>query len=74
MRIAPFALVLILAACVGTAATSAPPDDGDPVLVIADGGGAGDGISVADALGHQPTDDLVSVTGALFVDPDGTVR
>ena len=31
-------------------------------------------MSVADALAHGPTDDLVSVSGALFVAPDGTVR
>lgn len=67
-------LLLLLAACAGAVATPQPPDDADPVLVVADGGGAGEGISVADALGHQATDDLVLVTGALFVDTDGTVR
>jgi hypothetical protein len=44
------------------------------VLVIADGAITEPGMSVADALGHRATDDLVTVSGALFVDPDGTVR
>ncbi len=74
MRAAPLAVVLLLAACTGAAVPSSAPDGGDPVLVIADGGGDGGGISVADALGHQATDDLLSVNGALFVDADGTVR
>ncbi len=74
MRAAPLAVVLLLAACTGAAVPSSAPDGGGPVLVIADGGGDGGGISVADALGHQATDDLLSVTGALFVDADGTVR
>jgi hypothetical protein len=54
-----------------------PPSVGSgsaPVLVVAEGDGGDPGMSVADALGHQATDDLVFVTGALFVDPDGTVR
>jgi hypothetical protein len=33
----------------------------------------GPGLSVADALTHGPTDDIVSVSGALFVNADGTV-
>ena len=75
MRTAPLALLLLLAACAGTPTTSVPPHGSDPVLVIADGdGGVGQGISVADALGHLATDDLVLVSGALFVDADGTVR
>ena len=58
----------------GTPLPSVPAADG-PVLVIADGGGdPGTGLSVAQALTHQATDDLVTVSGALFVDPDGTVR
>ena len=80
MRTAPLALLLLLllllllAACAGTPTTSVPPDGGDPVLVIADGeGGMGQGMSVADALGHQAADDLVLVSGALFVDANGTV-
>lgn len=73
MRIAPLVLPVVLAACGAASVTPAPPDGADPILVIADGGGAGDGISVADALGHRATDDLVLVAGALFVDADGTV-
>ena len=74
MRTAPLVLLLVLAACGGASATPTPPDAANPVLVIADGGANGDGISVPDALGHQATDDLVLVTGALFVDADGSVR
>ena len=80
MRSAPIlAILVLLAACSGPGATGDPTDDpptGDePVLVIADGGpGDGTGLSVAEALTHGPTDDLVTVTGALFVDADGTVR
>ena len=47
--------------------------DADPRLVIAEGPITEPGMSVADALGHQATDDLVTVAGALFVEPDGTV-
>jgi hypothetical protein len=55
--------------------TDGPPDGETPVLVIAEGGpGDGPGLSVADALTHGPTDDLVTVIGALFVDAGGTVR
>ena len=75
-------LVLALAACGGGgdptdgAGTPPPPSGGsvDPVLVIVDGEPGGPGISVAEAIEHQPTDDIVVVSGALFVDPDGTVR
>jgi hypothetical protein len=66
------ALISILAACTEPAA--APSSGGEPVLVIADGGISEPGMSVAEALGHRATDDLVTVTGALFVVPDGTVR
>ena len=31
-------------------------------------------MTVAEALTHGSTDDLVRVTGSLFVDPDGMVR
>jgi hypothetical protein len=55
-------------------ASSAPPAAGEPRLVIAEGPISEPGMSVAEALGHQATDDLVTVTGALFVDADGTVR
>jgi hypothetical protein len=82
------ALPLILALALGLAACGAdtPVDDdgtppptggtgGAPVLVIADGDGdPGTGLSVAQALTHQATDDLVTVSGILFVDHDGTVR
>lgn len=75
---------LLLAACTWLGPDT-PVDDNDrpprsvapgnePVLVIVEGDVAGPGISVAEALGHQATDDIVTVTGALFVDPDGTVR
>jgi len=75
MRTTPLAILVLLAGCAtATASPTLPPDDPDPVLVIADGDGAGAGISVADALGHRATDDLVGVTGALFVDADGTVQ
>jgi hypothetical protein len=80
--VALIAVAIAMAACGadtsaddrGTPLPSAGASDG-PRLVIADAGGApGAGISVADALGHGPTDDLVAVTGSLFVDADGTVR
>ena len=64
------ALALALAACGMT--VPAPPT-AEPVLVIVDGQVEGPGLSVAEALGHQPTDDIVTVSGALFVNPDGTV-
>ena len=75
-------LVVALAACGTngddpTDATGTPPAPsvgaGEPVLMIVEGEPGGPGISVAEALEHQPTDDIVVVTGALFVDPDGTV-
>ena len=70
-------LTLVLVACgAGGDAPSASVGGGagDPVLVIADGAITEPGMSVAEALGHRATDDLVTVSGALFVDPDGTVR
>jgi hypothetical protein len=82
-------LIFIVAALCASCAAPAPDDpidsdDAPPasadagsgaVLVISEGnrGGGDRGMSVADALGHRATDDLVFVTGALFVDPDGTV-
>lgn len=69
--------VVVLAACAAQGdPDGTPPAAVDaPVLVIADGApGDGPGLSVAEALTHGPTDDLVTVTGALFVDADGTVR
>ena len=62
-------LILLLAAC----DTATPLPSADPVLVIVDGAVEGPGMTVAEALGHQPTDDIVTVSGALFVDADGTV-
>ena len=44
------------------------------MLVIVAGPITEPGMSVAEALGHRATDDLVTVSGALFVDADGTVR
>jgi hypothetical protein len=76
------ALIVLLAAC---AQAGDDPIDGNdspsptstgataPVLVIADGEPSGAGMSVADALGHQATDDLVVVAGAVFVDATGGV-
>ena len=72
-----FLLLLVLAGCAGGPddPDSPPPTGEAPVLVIAEGGpGDQPGLSVAEALTHGPTDDLVTVTGALFVDADGTVR
>ena len=79
-RLAALLLVLALGAgCVADPdasdpASSAPPVAGEPRLVIADGPISEPGMSVAEALGHQATDDLVTVIGALFVDAAGTVR
>lgn len=77
------AILTALVACASPAASDdtidsddtppAPTPTGDgPVLVIADGE-PGAGVPVAEALTRGPTDDLLSVTGALFIDPDGTV-
>jgi hypothetical protein len=80
MRSAPVLLILVvLASCSAPLATADPvgsPQAADaPVLVVAEGGAGGEpGLSVAEALAHVPTDDLVTVTGALFVDDDGTIR
>ena len=67
-------LSLLLAACGGIGEDPPASAGGGPVLVIADGPITEPGMSVADALGHRATDDLVTVSGALFVDADGTVR
>ena len=71
-----FLLAILTAACTGPGgAVDTPRPDEAPILVIADGEpGDGPGLSVAEALTHGPTDDLVTVTGSLFVDADGTVR
>lgn len=79
MRTMLLVLIALVAGCTGQGGSDDPTDNdgtGDaPVLVIADGGpGDGPSLSVADALTHGPTDDLVTVTGALFVDADGTAR
>lgn len=74
MRLLPALLILglVLAACdIGAGPSSVA--SGEPVLVIVDGEPGTAGISVAEAIGHQPTDDIVAVTGALFAAPDGTV-
>lgn len=63
------ALALALVACSATV----PAPSGEPVLVVTEGAIEGPGISVADALGHRATDDIVTVSGALFVEADGTV-
>lgn len=76
---------VMLAACTTAGGPDAPVDDDDTpppasgsapaVLVISEGnrGGGDAGMSVSQALRHQATDDLVFVSGALFVNPDGTV-
>ena len=73
-------LAALLASCAGLLPddpTDAPPPavDDDWTLVVAADGGVidGAGLSVADGATHGPTDDLVAVTGALFVAADGTV-
>ena len=66
---AALALVLALAAC----GTMVPSPSTEPVLVIVEGPVEGPGLSVAEALARQPTDDIVSVSGALFVSAEGTV-
>jgi hypothetical protein len=82
--ILPLLAAVALAACTSlgpdtpvdsddTPPPSAAPGN-EPVLVIVEGDVDGPGLSVAEALGHQATDDIVTVTGALFVDADGTVR
>ncbi len=48
-------------------------DDEEWTLVIADGEPDGRGHQRQRALTHGPTDDIVVVTGALFVNADGTV-
>ena len=67
-------LAPLLAACSATSTPSDDPRAAEPRLVIVDGEPGNAGITVAEALGHGPTDDIVAVTGAVFVDPDGTVR
>ncbi len=68
-----FSFAFVLAFAVAACGTTVPAPSGEPVLVIVDGAAEGPGLSVADALGHQATDDIVTVSGALFVSADGTV-
>jgi len=68
--------LLLLAACAAEppAATPSAPTDEEWTLVITDGDPGGNpGISVSEALTHGPTDDIVTVTGPLFVSADGTM-
>ena len=69
--------LLLLAACAAQGVDStptAPVGDGFTLVIVDGEPGDEPGISVAQALGHGPTDDIVAVTGALFIDADGTVR
>jgi hypothetical protein len=77
-------LLLILAVGLGACGigSDAPVDDDDavggprptePRITVASGHADGPGISVEDALERGGTE-AVLVNGALFVDPDGTVR
>jgi hypothetical protein len=77
-------LTLLLAACTAAGGPDDPVDsDGAPpangsrpaVFVIADGdaGGADGAMTVSQALGHRGGDDPVLVSGALFVNADGTI-
>lgn len=83
MRFLTLSLLLALAACtaggglddpVTSDDTPVPPTGGTPAVLIvsADHGANEPGMSVAQALGHRATDDLIWVTGALFVSADGT--
>jgi hypothetical protein len=77
-RLGALLVVLALGAGCGADADASHPASfvapvGEPRLLIGEGPISGPGLSVAEALGHQATDDLVTVTGALFVGPDGTV-
>ena len=63
----------VLAACTALETDDNPTAPGNaPVLVIVEGDAGGPGLSLADALDHLATDDIVTVSGALFVDSDGT--
>ena len=70
-------VLLLLAGCAGQDRGASPPaSNGDDLRLVIVEGEPGDepGLTVAQALGHGPTDDIVLVSGALFVDADGTVR
>jgi hypothetical protein len=75
MRTLFLVLIVLVAGCTGQGTADGTPSPVEaPMLVVAEGGpGSGPGMSVAEALTHGPTDDLVTVTGALFVDADGTI-
>lgn len=67
-------VLLLLSACASEppAIPLTPTDEW--TLAIVDGDpGEGPGMSVSEALTHGPTDDIVTVSGALFVNADGTV-
>ena len=69
-------VLLLLAACSAAPPETTPPAATDEqwTLVIVDGDpGAGPGLSVSEALTHGPTDDIVAVSGFLFVDAEETV-
>lgn len=78
-------LALLLAACTAAGGPDDPVDSDDTppsangsrpaVLVIANGdaSGAGGAMTVSQALGRRGADDPVLVSGALFVNADGTV-
>lgn len=69
MRTSILLALVVLVAC----GTTVPAPSSEPMLVVTDGAVDGPGLSVADALDHQATDDIVTVSGALFVTADGTV-
>jgi hypothetical protein len=71
-------LLLVLAGCAALAPDGPGPASGDDALAVLvvseDNRGGGDaGMTVADALAHQATDELVFVSGALFVDAAGAM-
>jgi hypothetical protein len=80
VRVLGLSVVLFLATCTAAGnpddpVTPAPPAGGSPAVLVVSGDHDANepGMSVSQALGHGPTDDLISVAGALFVNADGTV-
>lgn len=83
-RLLPLVTLVLLVACAAPAAPDDPVDSdetppastggNEPVLVVVDADPGGPAITVEEALGHAPTDDVVVVSGALFVERDGRVR
>ena len=74
--VAASVLLVILANCAAIGPDDPVPPSGDDapaVLIVSEGnrGGGDAGMTVADALAHRATDDLVFVSGALFVDAEG---